>query len=672
MLARFPRLQLLIWPVLCYFLLFALLRLGFYSWFLHGQLPPSADVQWQAWFIGLRFDLRLALLLALPLLVLSWLPAWFGLRGGFGRGLALLWISVATLYVIFTYIVDFAHYAYLDERVNVSVLRFLEDGTDSFQMVWESYPVPGLLLVLFAGSAILVRVAYVSIRGYRASTPGRHGLPSWGAGAVALALVVFGLMGKVGTTIPLRWSDAYFANDLKVASLGLNPVLFFLDTLSHQTRPYDEDKVVAHYDEVATFLGVQQASDDHLGFVRRVEGQPRFQRPPNVVFIHVESMGANRLGLFGNPTGATPNLDRLGREGLFFPNFMVPSSGTARTVFGLITGIPDVSWGGTTASRNPMIVDQYTLVNAFEGYRRLYFIGGSAGWANIKGVLESNIDDLELWEEGDWQAPNVDVWGISDYMLFRESHQRLAALPADEPFVAFIQTAGNHRPFTIPDEGSGFEVISPDPEWIMENGFLGLDQFNAVRLLDFNIGYYLDELVAGSHYADNTIFVFYGDHNDRSMPTTHMGYSERLYLDKHHVPLIIYAPGLVSPAVHDAPTSLVDVIPTVLGLIGLPYENRTLGRDVLSLSEAQQSFALTFGGDRSNRPLIGLLGTDFHLSMYHDGEEPRLLPLQDAHWKNDQASTYPDIARQRIELLHGIYQTARYMLHHNRNEKHQR
>ena len=669
MLKQYPRLQLLFWPVLVFFLAFVLMRAGFYWWFLEDALRQPLSVQLEAWLIGVRFDLRLALILVLPLVVISWLPGFIGLRGRLGRALALAWVVLSSLYVVFTYIVDFAHYAYLDERVNVSVLRFLEDGTDSFQMVWESYPVITLFAVLFAVSYLFYRTASSAIHRFCHSEATGVSWAGWATGGMSAVLVVFGLMGKVGTTIPLRWSDAYFANDMQVASLALNPVLFFFDTLSHQTREYDEDLLRAHYDQVARYLSVDEPSRENLNFVRQREGREWNGQRPNVVFIHLESMGANRMGVFGNATGATPNLDRIAREGALFSNFMVPSSGTARTVFGLITGIPDVSWGGTTASRNPLIVDQYTLVNAFEGYNRLYFIGGSAGWANIKGVLETNIDDLELWEEGDWQAPNVDVWGISDFSLFVESHQRLTKLPDDEPFVAFIQTAGNHRPFTIPDEDNGFEIDPADEAEVQKYGFLGVDQYNAVRLLDHNIGYYLDKLVAGSWYEGNTIFVFYGDHNDRSLRSVHMGYSDRLYLDKHHVPLIIYAPGLVAPERIEEPASLVDVMPTVLGIAGLPYENRTMGRDLFR--EHEHRYALTFGGDRTNHPLLGLLGHGYHFYMHHDASDPRLYPLdEELYFKDNRAEQYPDVVADRTDRLMGLYQAARYMMHHNRNEAH--
>lgn len=668
MLSRFPRLKMLLPLLAIIFVSLVVLRVGFYYYFLADKLDQPPQVFWHAFGIGVRFDLRVALLTLLPLALTSYLPGSLNLRGRLGAPLALILTAITIGTLTFFYITDFAHYAYLDERLNASVLRFADDGMDSVKMVWESYPVLLLLLILTGVTISAALMVATAIRRYRSNAVNHHWPRHLLSAVAVLPMLVFASMGKVGATVPLRWSDAYFSGNQEVAALGLNPVLFFFDTLENATRPYDEDALRQYYPQVADYLGVEPAQRNDFNFSRQVAGRPWSGRLPNVVFVHLESLGANRSGLYGNPMDATPNIDNFARHGFFFPNFMVPSSGTARTVFGLVTGIPDVTWGGSTATRNPLIANQYTLVNAFDGYKKLYFIGGSAGWANIKGVLESGIDDLELWEEGHYDAPNIDVWGISDRELFKAANQRLSALPTEQPFVAFIQLAGNHRPFTIPDDDSEFKVRAEDDEKLQRFGFLAADQYNAIRLLDYNVGFYLNELVANSPYAGNTIFVMYGDHNDRSKRSEHMGYSDALYLDKHHVPMIIYAPGIIDePRVMPEPASLVDLMPTVLSFIGLPYENRTMGRDVLA--EHAENFALTFGGDRNNRPTIGLLGDTYHASMYADGEGAGLYSLANPSLENDVASDQPAQFERQRDMLMGIYQASRYMLLHNRKDR---
>ena len=105
-----------------------------------------------------------------------------------------------------------------------------------------------------------------------------------------------------------------------------------------------------------------------------------------------------------------------------------------------------------TVSRNPLAIDQRIIFDQYKGYEKRYFIGGSANWANIRAVFQSNIEGLKIFEEGSFEEEiRADVWGIDDYELFKESNKELKKLhQKKQPFVAYIQTATNHMPFTVP------------------------------------------------------------------------------------------------------------------------------------------------------------------------------------------------------------------------------
>src|SRR3546814_15551596 len=97
---------------------------------------------------------------------------------------------------MFSYIVDFGHFSYLGVRLNASVLRFFQDGMDTFQMVWESYPVVWLVLLLIASIVLTWFFTSRLINRYR-----REPVPfAWGRFALAvplvLALYLFGIVGK--------------------------------------------------------------------------------------------------------------------------------------------------------------------------------------------------------------------------------------------------------------------------------------------------------------------------------------------------------------------------------------------------------------------------------------------------------------------------------------------
>ena len=103
--------------------------------------------------IGLRFDLRLAILLMLPVALLAWLPKWNLTRSRAMRWLARIYLVLALGAVLLVYIFDFGHYAYLGVRINATVLRFFEDAQISTDMVWQTYPVIWITLGMAAGDS---------------------------------------------------------------------------------------------------------------------------------------------------------------------------------------------------------------------------------------------------------------------------------------------------------------------------------------------------------------------------------------------------------------------------------------------------------------------------------------------------------------------------------------
>ena len=87
-----------------------------------GNPDYSASAVWDAWSIGLRFDLRLALLMMLPLAALAWFPRFNLLRSSAVRFVAHVYLLLALLLLVLTHFLDMGYYAYL-VRLNVTALR---------------------------------------------------------------------------------------------------------------------------------------------------------------------------------------------------------------------------------------------------------------------------------------------------------------------------------------------------------------------------------------------------------------------------------------------------------------------------------------------------------------------------------------------------------------------
>lgn len=655
------------------FIALAALRGIFFVGF--SGLEPSAlgtvDAVPETLGIGLRFDLRLAILLMLPIALLAWLPVWNLTRSRVLRWVARLYLALALGAVLLVYIIDFGHYAYLGVRINATVLRFLEDAQISTDMVWQTYPVVWITLGWAAATALvwwlLLRFERVTLD-RPAKRISRLSL-IWGSALMVVAVFV-AILGRfdninLENPVPLRWSDAFFSGDNQIAALGLNPVIFLYDTLKVPNQPYDREQVEAHYDVVSHYLGVDQPDAKTLNFSREQGVQPYAidGKRPNVVFVMLESLGTTAVGAYGNPLNPTPNIDRLAKQSWFFKNFYVPVTGTAKTVWASISGVPDVS-RQETATRNPLITRQHSLVNSLQGYDKYYMIGGNSGWANMNALIRQSIDDIQLYEERHWNSPMVDVWGISDLDLFKESDRLLQEQGEGKPFFAYIQTAGNHRPFTIPKQNDGFEALDLPLEKVQGAGSRSVAQYNAVRLLDFNIGRLMEIAKEGGWY-DNTIFVMFGDHNTRIAQIPHMlpAY-EKLGLESNNVPLLIHAPKLLEPRVIEEAVGLADLLPTVLGMAGMEFRNGAMGRDIQQPApEGERVVPLVLR--EGTFPLIGGVTKDFLLQMQHDGSQPTLHEIASPEPLVDVADRYPEEFQRLVALTRGLHEASRLMLYQN-------
>src|SRR5258706_33547 len=508
-----------------------------------------------------------------------------------------------------------------------------------------------LALLLCLPLALLGWIAPFDPAGRRPLAAAANPMNKWARRATVAAfagLYVLAIWGK-WSWYPLRWSEAYFSASEAVAALALNPVLFLVDTAENRTLPYDTDKVREHYAYTAALLGITSPDPQKLDFARYVTPPRKPAARYNLVVIHLESFAAFKTGTFGNRLNATPHFDAIAKDGLLFTNFFVPEVPTARSVFEMLTGVPDVN-PTTTASRNPLIVNQHTLVNALEGYEKYYFLGGSATWGNIRGLFAHNIPGLHIFEEGDYDAPQVDGWGVSDVVLFDKAHKTLR--DGEKPFFAFIQTAGNHRPYTIPDDHPGFELARVDADELAKNGFDGLAAYNGMRYLDFSLGSFFAK-AREAPWFKNTVFVMYGDHGN---PSTLQTPWEQLLLTGYHVPFVIYAPGILKGGGRiDFTASLPDSLPTALGLIGVPYLNTALGRDLLDLGPGDRHFSLI--------GFNGVLDDEFYFRLDPGG--PRLFRYRSERGAEDVHERFPEKAAELQRLHEALYETSKYMLYHN-------
>ncbi len=648
--------------VLILFIYVLIFRVIFYNYFLISESETITEIK-KAFFLGFRYDLKLTIISLFPLSILVLITNYNFFKSKLLKSIALVYMVLTYLTLTLFFIFDFGYYEYLSIRLDASSLRFLNNLKISTQVLFESYPVYKVSIgLLILGYLIFKSMKYIYMSFNFSHIKVNKKIKAFYFISTIL-LLSFGIYSSL-THYPLRWSQAYFSKNNTINQFTLNPVLHFFDSFKYRTESVNEDEFKKNYKTIAKHLNLPK---DSISFSRKVNFATSFDKKPNVVIIMMESLGVKPIGYYGNTTKSTPVIDSLINNSMSFPNFYVHKYGTAASVFASVTGLPDIQ-NVRTASRNPLIQDQRILFDQFTGYEKLYFLGGSANWANIRSVFQSNIKGLKIFEEGSYETENrADVWGIDDYELFKESNKELEKLSKkDKPFVAYIQTSSNHMPFTVPDNKESYSPLKDgliSENLLNEGGFKSLAQLNALRYLDFNVGKFL-ERAKKSGYYDNTIFVFFGDHNTAMNKTNLLPKEYDLNIETLHVPFMIHGPKFIKPEINDTNGKIIDLFPTVINLAKIDHTNYTLGNNLLDSNYRDKAVSFLYLKIKGE-PAVGIIKDSLYYYKTTISKTKGLYNLKEKAL-NDLKKDLPNQSKELDSLLNAYYHATKYLYFNNK------
>lgn len=639
-------------------------RVLFFYFFTDLSKATSSEI-YKAFSLGLRFDIKLTSISLLPLAILLFIINYRFFKYRFYKIFSSIYIIITYIVITLFHLFDFGYYDYLNIRLDAASLRFLSNLKISTQVLFESYPVFKGLFAFIVLIYILYKFSNWIYNKFNLNNENSSRKKKAFFIIIPFMLFAFGIYNSF-THYPLRWSQAFFSKNTAVNQFALNPVLYFFDSFKFRNEGFDIEKTKKYYPSIAKELNLPK---DNLTFKRVNNKKDTLIGNPNVVIVMLESLGTVPMSYYGNPINTTPKMDSLISNSASFSNFYVHKAGTAASVFASITGLPDVD-GIRTASRNPRIINQRIVFDQFKDYEKLYFLGGSANWANIRGVFQSNIKGLKIFEEGSFKTEErADVWGIDDYDLFRESDLELRKLNQNKkPFIAYIQTATNHMPFTVPDQKENYKPLKENdisPSLLKKAGFDGVNRLNALRYLDFNVDKFLKRAKKSGYY-DNTIFLFFGDHN------TSMSYVKEfkgLYdykLNVHNVPFFIHAPKYVKPIEIKKYTNLIDIVPTAASLANIQYTNYTLGSNALD-KNTKTNFAFLYQKIKGE-PAVTVLKDSLQYSKTIHSNYSHLYNMNADKEKVDIKKNYPNLYQKMDSLTNAIYHSTKYLYYNNKKD----
>jgi arylsulfatase A-like enzyme len=311
---------------------------------------------------------------------------------------------------------------------------------------------------------------------------------------------------------------------------------------------------------------------------------------PNLLLITIDTLRADHLGAYGYGLPTSPAIDRLARDGVIFDNAYTPVPTTAPAVASLLTG-RYVDAHQVRENEAELSAASYTLGEALAaaGYTTAGFYGNGA---LAKGFGQG----LETWRPFDAKWAADDAAGGTLAVTWLERPRA--------PWFLWVHFMDPHGPYTSPPERSASFVYPATAQLQRELpfsptnwGFGVIPRYQALPGLahvgdyvrrydgeivgtDIQVGRLLDALEQGG-MLDSTLVVLTADHGE-SLGEDDYFFQHGKVLNEAslRVPLLMRHPELPRGTRIAAPVSLVDLLPTLTALLGVPLAEPVAGIDV--------------------------------------------------------------------------------------------
>jgi len=355
---------------------------------------------------------------------------------------------------------------------------------------------------------------------------------------------------------------------------------------------------------------------------------------PNILILMADQLTARALPAYGNKIAKTPHIDSLAAAGVVFESFYCNSPLCAPSRFSTLSGRQVSAIGAyDNAAEFPAQVPTFAHYLRRAGYRtvlsgKMHFCGAD----QLHGFEERLTTDIYPADFGwtpDWNRfEHRPTWyhtmdsvtqagpctrtnqvDFDDDVIF-SARQKLfdMARGSDErPFCLVASMTHPHDPYVIPqrywDRYAGADIDMPrvaadalDPHSRRLRHVCGLDlqpvnqeqmraarraYYGAVSYVDDQIGVLLQAL-ADAGFAGNTVVLLIADHGDM-LGERGLWYKMNFFEPACRIPLIVCAPGRFAARRVAESASLVDLLPTLCELGGVPKENYAAPLDGTSL-----------------------------------------------------------------------------------------
>jgi len=373
----------------------------------------------------------------------------------------------------------------------------------------------------------------------------------------------------------------------------------------------------------------------------------------SVLLVTIDTLRADAVGSYGNTGGTTPWMDRLAAEGVRFEQAHAHNVMTLPSHANILSGRYPLEHGvrDNSGFRLPRDTDTLATLLAARGYRTGAFVSAFP--------LDARFGLDRGFEVYDDRFLNVDT--SQAFLIQQRKGTETVALARHwleateaRPHFCWVHLYEPHFPYEPPE---------PFASRFRADSYLG-----EVAAADDALAPLLSPLLAAGK-AGRTLVVLTSDHGEARGDHGEMTHGIFAYESTLRVPLILFAPRLLTPRLVREPVRHVDLLPTILDALSLPVPPGLPGRSLLGLAAGRAEAAaptyfeaLTGRLTRSWAPLFGLLRGSL---KYIDLPIAELYDIaSDPREQTNLASALPDRLAEMHAALERLRSTDRGLPRH--------
>lgn len=304
---------------------------------------------------------------------------------------------------------------------------------------------------------------------------------------------------------------------------------------------------------------------------------------PNVVLVVIDTLRVDHLPFYGYPKETAPFLSKLAARGVVFDKAYAASSWTAPATASIFTGLYPFQHGvvmGLMAQMKLVRKDPSIKINQIpEKVTTLPEVFRRGGYRTFGVSDNANISRHQGFDQGFDQLicfTHKGAGAINQQVLDLEKEIR-----AGGPYFLYLHYNDPHLPYKISLDDS-----EKTGDWITD---LKAIYDKEIAHVDSR----LEELYDRFGWSRNTILVVTADHGEEFKEKGVLGHGKSLYNTVIHVPLLFSWPErepfpAKRPAVN---VSTLDIMPTLVSLLGFRRVKRLAGEDLSSLLEGEPGVA---------------------------------------------------------------------------------